>query len=397
VGRPLKRLAVVPNDPLAAYLAGGYEASWLRAYYNPGRFFDEVYALSPMEDGERHECGMHVIPTAQNEFKHRIKELGIDVVRVYGGTRACDFACLNKVSGVPVVVSLHDTRPEWVHASIGRADVVLCVSEAVKRTALGKFRRTDRLWMRPNGVDFNVMRPYAPEELADLDDGCPFRYKIVHVGRKVKQKNLETLIKSLKILGDDYGLWAFGRGDEKQYVTLARDQGVLGRCRFVDSVANRDLARYCSWADCFCNPSRWEGMSFALIEALACNAVVVVSDISEMSQYVTHGQNGLLVKDYEDAAVLAETIQLACTDESARQVFKQNARQSVEQFEKSRIESLEAGYYQRVLEMKAEGCFHIPAWMQALDAAQTNVKRLMPIRVKRMVRRARTGSRQGQG
>lgn len=387
MGRPLRRLAVVPNDPLAAYLAGGYEAAWLQEYYNPGRFFDEVYALSPVEEEERHEFGMNIIPTAQNELSHRIKELGIDVVRAYGGTTACDFACWSKVSGVPVVVSLHDTRPDWVHASIRRADVVLCVSDAVKRAALEKFPRMDRLWMRPNGVDFDVMRPYAPEELADLDADCPFKYRIVHVGRKVRQKNLDTLIKALKILGEDYGLWAIGRGDEREYMALAQDQGVFARCRFVDSIPNRDVARYCSWADCFCNPSRWEGMSFALIEALACNAVVVVSDISEMSQYVTYGENGLLVKNYEDPAALAEAVRLACTDKSVRERLQRNARRSVEQFENGRIESLEAGYYQRILDMKTAGAFRTPMFSRALYVTERGARKHTPTVVRRVLRR----------
>ena len=87
------------------------------------------------------------------------------------------------------------------------------------------------------------------------------------------------------------------------------------------------------------------------IEALACESVVVTSDIAPMNEYIEHMKNGLLVKNYEDPQSLADMIGVACTNKQVRESLRQNARKSVERFEKSRIDRLEANYYEKLLAM----------------------------------------------
>lgn len=354
----MKRLAVIPSDPLEAYKVKG-TASWLEEYYNPLHFFDKVYLLSSLEKEERYEFGMDIIPTKLKQLKSRIRKLDIDIIRAYGGYWACDMACNNKVNGVPVVVSVHDTNPKILHNTIKKADVVFCMSEAVKELVLTKFKKSDRVWILPNRVDFDVMRPYSETAFNDLNRNYPFKFKILHVGRKSKQKNLDTLIKAVKILGEEYCIIATGKGNTDKYAKLAKEQGVIKRCYFIESIENKELARYYSWAHCICNPSRWEGFGVVFIEALACEGVVVTSDVAPMNEYIKHGENGLLVKDYENPQALAETIKAACNDKQLRESLKKNTRNSVERFEKSRIDKLEADYYGRVLIMAQNNEFNI--------------------------------------
>lgn len=353
------RLVVIPSDPLETYKSAGY-AGWLKDYYNPLNFFDEVYLLSPLETVERYEFGMKIIPTQPEQFKNRIKELNIDVIRAYGGYWACDMACNNKVNGIPVVISVHDTNPNNLNNSINRADIVFCVSEAVLRLVKTNFRRSDRLWILPNRVNFDTMRPYPEWELKDLDGKYPFKHKILHVGRKAKQKNIDTLIKALKILGNAYCVIAIGKGNIEEYVELAKKESVIKQCYFIDSIENEELARYYSWADCMCTPSRWEGFGIVFIEALACEAVVVTSNVAPMNEYIASFKNGLLIQDYEDPYALSEMIELACNDKQLREIIKKNARESIKKFEKSKIDQLEVDYYKKILEMSQNKEFIMP-------------------------------------
>ena len=356
----MKRLAVIPSDPIEAYLNAGFDKDWLEDYYNPLHYFDEVYLLSPLEKKERYELGMNKIPTRPRQLKSRIRKLNKNLVRAYGGYWACDMACNNKVNGVPTVVSVHDTNPELLHNSIKKADVVFCMSKAVKKLVLTKFKNSDRVWILPNRVDFNIMRPLPEGEFDDLNNDYPFKYRILHVGRKAKQKNLDTLIYALKKLGSEYCLLASGRGNIDKYVKLAKELSIMERCYFIESIKNEELARYYSWADCMCTPSRWEGFGIVFIEALACEAIVVTSDIAPMNEYIEHKKNGLLVKDYENPQALAEMIKVACNDEQLQESLKKNARKSVERFEKSRIDKLEVNYYKNILEMNQNKEFSKP-------------------------------------
>lgn len=357
----MAKLAVIPSDPLEAYKMKGI-GSRLKDYYNPLHFFDEVYLFSPLEQVERYEYGMHIIPTKPKQLKKYLKDSRIDLVRAYGGYWACDMACQNKVKGIPVVVSVHDTNPNLLHQSIKKADIILCVSEAVRKLVLTKIKEPDKVWLLPNRVDLNVMRPYPITELTHLDIKYPFKHKILHVGRKSKEKNLDTVIKALKILGEEYCLLAIGRGNPEPFKDLAKEYGVQHQCYFIESIENEELACYYSWSDCLCNPSRWEGFGVVFIEALACETVIVTSDIPPMNEYLKHKVNGLLVRDYENPQALAKMIKIASKDMELRKVIKGNARKSVEMFEKSKIDQWEVNYYKKILELKYSGAFNRPWW-----------------------------------
>jgi len=350
------RLAVIPSDPLRAYEQAGYE-SWLEEYFNPLHFFNEVYLLSPLEKEQKEKFGMKVIPVTSDRYQVLVRELDIDIVRAYGGYWACDMACKNKVKGIPVVVSVHDVNPDKLYNTIKKADVVFCVSEAVKKLVLTKFKKSDRVWILPNRVNFDIMYPYPEDKLEELNRKYPFKYSILHIGRKTEQKNLDTLIKSMEFLDDNYCLLAVGKENTDEYMKLVSEINVEDRCFFIESIKNEELARYYSWSSCMCVPSRWEGFGIVFIEALACESVVVTSDIPPMNEYIRHEENGLLVKDYENPRELAKMIKIACTDLELIKGIKTRARNSVRKFGKSIIDKLEVDYYAKIISMKNNGDF----------------------------------------
>jgi len=354
----MKRLAVIPSDKIQDYLNQGYSSQWLRDYYNPGKFFDEVYLLSNLESDQDDLLGMKVIHTKPQELPKRLKELNIDVVRAYGGNWACRFACDHKVPGVPVVVSVHDSSPFKLYDSIKHADMVWCMSNTVKDLVFTKFNHQDRVGVLPNRVDMDLMRPLTQEDIGALDQRFPFKYKILHVGRLSKEKNLDTLIKALALLGEDYGLVVIGHGHQAPYKNQAQQLKVDGRMTFIDAVTHEELARYYTWCTCMCTPSRREGFGMVFIEALACNSVVVTSNIAPLNEYIKDGINGILINDIEDPQALAKMIEKACTDEVLRAKIKGVARESVLPFEKESIETQEINFYKKVLDMKNRGEFN---------------------------------------
>ncbi len=380
-----KRLAVVPTDPIELYLNSGYGAKWLKEYFNPLKFFDEVYVLSPNEKDNPDLLGMQAIRTTSTQFARRLKELRIDVVRAYGAFWPCELACTNKVNNVPVVVSVHDTNPELLWDSIAKADAVYAMTHEVRRLVLDKHKNPDRVWVLPNRIHFDYMRPYSKEEIgSELDSKYPFKYKLIHVGRRSKQKNLDNIIKSLKVLGKDYCLLAVGKGDAQEYISLARDWGVLDQCFFIEAISNEELAKYYSWADCVCMPSRWEGFGMVISEALAAEGVLLTSDLPPMTEFVQHGFNGLLLKDLENHQALAELVRQACTDVGLRKILKSNARKSVECFEQSKVDTLEASYYQKVLDLKEQGAFR-QSWKQKVfySSIGKKVRPMIPMSIRK--------------
>ena len=81
-------------------------------------------------------------------------------------------------------------------------------------------------------------------------------------------------------------------------------------------------------SDIFILPSRAEGMSNALIEAMSCGLPCIVSNIPANTQLITNGENGLVVS-LDDQEALAEAIIQLTQDEDLRQKLGQAATQTV--------------------------------------------------------------------
>lgn len=349
-----RRLAVIPSDPLQDY--AHKPSAYLRSYFNPQGYFDEVYCLSPRESVERTEHGMRVIPTAPGQMAGRIRELSIDVVRAYGGYWACDFATNAKVPGVPVVVSVHDTNPDLLYPSILKADWVLCMSQPVLELVRERGVPADRSLLLPNRVDFSMFHPSTDQGRCEaLRQQFPGKYRILHVGRKAPQKNLDTLIRALAELGPDYTAVFLGAGNPSPFQQLAAQLGVTRQCHFLGAIPNQELPHYYSFFDCMCTPSRWEGFGMVFTEALACGALVITSDVSPLNQIVQNEQNGLLVQDYQNPQALARSIERACTDSQLARRLREAAPASVQRFRKELVDQQEVSIYQLVSEPSTSG------------------------------------------
>ena len=81
--------------------------------------------------------------------------------------------------------------------------------------------------------------------------------------------------------------------------------------------------------DLFVMPSRYEGLSLAMIEAMACGLPIIASDVRGLKDYITNEQNGLLfpVGDYK---ALAERILQLANNRKLRSKLSQGARESFE-------------------------------------------------------------------
>ena len=283
---------------------------------------------------ERVLYGMYIIPTQPHELAGRIQELGIHLVRAYGGYWPCDMATFGKVPGVPVVVSVHDTNANVLHDSIVNADYILPVSRAVANLVVERLkskgfeneRIESKIYLFSNRVDDTVFSPNVlksqnlqvngiqsnTDKLNGLLKRFPGKYRILHIGRRKHQKNWDTLLKSLSILGKDYILIMIGRGDEMPIRMLAEELNISSQIHLIDTVENSDIPYYHAITDVFATISRWEGFGIVFIEALAVGkSVVVTSDIAPMNEYIQNGFNGLLVEHFENASAVANAITLA--------------------------------------------------------------------------------------
>jgi glycosyltransferase involved in cell wall biosynthesis len=299
-----------------------------------------------VEHGTREAHGMTICGVDGSGFKTALEKLQPDVVRAYGGFWPADLACRNRLRGVPVVVSVHDTNPDLLHRSVRYADVVISVSEAVRKLLLGAGVERDRIRLLPNRVDMAIFKPMGGDPgIRELDARFPAGRRILHVGRKCEQKNLDTLIRAISELPNVYHAIFVGLGDKEPYEALAHELGVEQQCHWVPAVRNTELPLWYSWCDCMCTPSRWEGFGIVFIEAAACGAAIVTSDLAPMNEYLRDGENATLVKDHESPQALAGAIRKTCEDREYRARISAGAVHAACPFERTRIDQKEAKIY----------------------------------------------------
>jgi len=342
------RLVVVPSDALVEYERNGFGA-WLERYYNPGGFFAEVHVVSPRERGRRRAHGMAVHGVPEREFASAVRALDADVVRAYGAYWPADLVTRRRVPGVPVVVSAHDSNPAKIHRAVRYADLVVAVSGIVARRVIEAGADPARVRVLPNRVDRAIFRRVAGARPGDLDPRVPPGRLILHVGRRAPQKNLDTVIRALALLPADHGGVFVGGGDVAPYARLAADLGVADRCAWIDAVDNHDLPRWYSACDCFCVPSRWEGFGIVFVEAAACGAPIVTSDIAPMNEYLAHDESACLVADFESPAALAAAIRRVCEDREYARRIGAGAARVAERFDRVAVDRQEIAIYREAL------------------------------------------------
>jgi glycosyltransferase involved in cell wall biosynthesis/Ser/Thr protein kinase RdoA (MazF antagonist) len=176
----------------------------------------------------------------------------------------------------------------------------------------------------PNGVESDDIRPKDSYQLHE-----PARF--VFVGRLHPQKGLDTLLQAFKQLHQQAGgalqLQLLGEGPLQEELILLCEQ--LEIADIVHFMGQTDqVIRYLQEADIFVLPSRAEGISNALLEAMAVGLPVVVSQIPGNVDVIEHEKNGLLFT-VDDPHSLAKSLLTVLTQNDLREQLGRQARQRV--------------------------------------------------------------------
>ena len=100
---------------------------------------------------------------------------------------------------------------------------------------------------------------------------------ILNVGRLVRAKNQELLIRALSEIESACNLVIVGDGHKlAELKILAKNLGVEGKIQFVTQ--STEMSEWFSQADIFALSSSYEGLPLTVIEAMSCRLPVVATD-----------------------------------------------------------------------------------------------------------------------
>ena len=187
----------------------------------------------------------------------------------------------------------------------GLPDAVFAVSDKVRCHCIDVDRiDPDRVLTVYNGLnlkDWNIgTRPNTHKKV------------VITVGNIRKVKGHDLLIQAAAKVIPQFPSVSFciiGDILEPEYFeelqSLVRELDISQHISFLGEVA--DTKKYLAAADIFVLPSRSEGFSNAIVEAMAASLPVIASDVGGNAEAVSDGRSGVIVPP-EDSSALAEAI-----------------------------------------------------------------------------------------
>ncbi len=288
--------------------------------------------------GDLENCGARVVtmgeplglkPRLLYRLSRMLRRMRPDVIHTHDHRALFYAGPAAWAARVPLVINTRHGKnfhltPRQV--AIGRhlarlVDRYVCVSDDVRSQCIAEGIAPSRLLTILNGIDVEQFAFSGPAPAG----------KIVAVARLSPEKDVANLVRAMAIaVRQDPGVCLEVAGDGPCLPELRRlvsDLG-LGVCvSFLGQV--RNVPGLLAQSGLFVLPSRSEGISLTLLEAMARGLPVVATRVGGTPEVVVEGQTGLLVPP-GDPAALAEALLLLRRDPEAGRRMGAAGRRRVE-------------------------------------------------------------------
>jgi UDP-glucose:(heptosyl)LPS alpha-1,3-glucosyltransferase len=185
------------------------------------------------------------------------------------------------------------------------------LAAASSRTAslLKSYFRRDDVHVIPNGVDAAY---FCPEKRLALREEERSRLKfrksdfvLLLIGNDWGNKGLSTVLAAMAASSEfPLNLLVAGRdATAPSFHQAARTLDVYDRCCW--EATPGDAIHLYAAADAYVSPTREDAFGLPVLEAMACRLPVITSVFAGVSQIITDGVDGFVLKDPNDTATLA--------------------------------------------------------------------------------------------
>lgn len=182
----------------------------------------------------------------------------------------------------------------------------------------------------PNGVDTDRFAPVTRADKQALRQPLnllPDSPVVLFMGRLAAEKRVDNLLAiwpTIRHAHPHAELFIIGTGDEESKLRATAGLGV----KFMGAID--DVAPYLQMADVFVLPSATEGLSNAMLEALATGLPVIATQVGGAPDIITDGINGSLIPP-DDRSRLQDALSKLLGDATRRATFGSRGRAFIQQ------------------------------------------------------------------
>ncbi len=302
-------------------------------------FFDLPFERSPLKKNNL---------ITMKELKKLMDDQNYDIIHCHtpvGGALARIAAHKSKDNSAKVIYTAHGFHffkgaplINWlVYYPIERwlaryTDVLITINKEDYERARGfKAKRVE--YVPGVGIDigkFNAVK--VDKVLKRKELGLPEEsFVVLSVGELNKNKNHEVVIKALaEMKNTDIHYIICGQGGLEDYLkNISKELGVEKQVHLLGF--RKDIVEICKMSDVFVFPSFREGLSVALMEAMACGLPVICSNIRGNSDLIEDGRGGYLV-DPDEISGYKESVSQLYDSVELRNNFKEWNLEAVRQY-----------------------------------------------------------------
>ncbi len=298
------------------------------------RFDYEVAYLLPWKDAFVKEIADQGVPVHCLQggrgigwvprLRSLVREQRIDLIHAQspvpavGARLACWGARPRRVYTEHNVWERYHPATYWANAlTFWRSDRVLAVSDHVRDSIVlpGALRALPRppVETRYHGIDLEAVRGQGEADGVREELAIPAGAPIVGTVANLKEhKRIDRLLHAATIVRAEYPDVRFllvGSGQlEDELRHMSTRMGLDGTVLFLGF--RQDAQRLAAAFDVFALSSEHEGLSIALIEALALGRPAVVPDVGGLGEVVRDDREGLVVPPADDRALAAAIVRL---------------------------------------------------------------------------------------
>ncbi len=287
------------------------------------------------------------------DFVRKVKKINPDIVHLY--TQRGNFigGVASYFLNIPILIfSMRsaNNRP-WNHVMYrllrGRQNLTIVNSHGIRKELLGKagYREKDILVIH-NFLDTQKFQPIPHFDQQEARKKFKFPEHgllIASIGRICSQKNQIATLRALALLRDqgmippDFHLLLIGKCYHSKYdqkvKKLIQALNLQSLCSIREPV--EDVISLYQAVDGIFQPSKYEGLSNAVIESQACGTIAALSREGDNDHLVRAGETGIsfsIKSDQTTAEGLKQLIHLCLNRELKEKVSRQARQEVVERF-----------------------------------------------------------------
>lgn len=197
--------------------------------------------------------------------------------------------------------------------SVEKADIITFPSIASKNLFINDvpIQNENKIKIIYNGINKKYINQIIPDSKY-FKRTNNYDIFLLNVADHIKTKNIDLILNAIKILKEKFHKNVYfinlGTGPlTKKLLKLSNELEIKNNIRFLGRIPNEEIIKLMKECDYFISPSSKVIFDIVIIEALACGAKVIASNIGGNKEIIKDGINGYLI-DNITSENIAKTI-----------------------------------------------------------------------------------------